>query len=368
MHKIALLPAPTSSTTLSSAKVPQVWVLLGQGAGGNGQMLQLAKTLNWPYETKQLRYNPLNHLPNLLLGASAIAVDRRRSDSLVPPWPDLVIAASRRAAPVARWIKQRSGGHTRLVHLLHTQAPLHYFDLVVTFPQYRLPQRPNVLHNTLPWNIVETERLAQAAAYWQTEFAHLPQPWIAVLVGGNSSSYKLSPSIATQLGKAASLAAKEAGGSLLITTSPRTPPAAAKALLAAVKCPAYIYCWQPQESHNPYLGFLALASRFIVTADSASLAAEACATGRPVQLFEWPTRQGLGTRLRALLPLQRLPWWENLQQALIYWGLFKPRRDFHAFHRTLIECGLLGCSEPGGQPPNDLERTVARIHQLMGDG
>ena len=119
----------------------RVWVLLGDGAGDNAQLLRLAEALGWPFEAKRIRYNRLNRCPNLLLGASKLTVDTQRSDPLAPPWPDLVIGASRRAAPLARWIKKQSGGRSRLVHLLHAQAPLHYFDLVVTTPQYRLPER-----------------------------------------------------------------------------------------------------------------------------------------------------------------------------------------------------------------------------------
>src|SRR5262245_19674447 len=134
------------------ATLPKVWVLLGAKAGGNGQLTSLANALGWPYETKQLVYNTLNRCPNLLLGASLLRLDRRKSNSLTAPWPDLVIAASRRSAPVALWIKKQSGGRTRLVHLIHTQAPLELFDLIITTPQYGLSSRPNILHNTAPLN------------------------------------------------------------------------------------------------------------------------------------------------------------------------------------------------------------------------
>jgi len=200
----------------------QVWVLLGDGAGDNAQLLRLAEALGWPFETKSIRYNRLNPCPNLLLGASNLTVDSRRSDSLAPPWPDLVIAASRRAAPLARWIKKQSGGRSRLVHLLHAQAPLHHFDLIVTTPQYRLPERPNVLHNLLPLNSARPEVLETAGAQWRGRLEHLPRPWIAVLVGGSNLNYRLDAFAARKLGQFASGMARETGGSLLISTSPRS--------------------------------------------------------------------------------------------------------------------------------------------------
>src|SRR5262249_33898778 len=101
-----------------AAALPNGLVLPGKGAGGEGQMRSLADALGWPYEEKQLAYNPLNHLPNVILGSSIVSLDRHRSSALAPPWPDLVIGASRRSAPVAQWIRKQSSGRTRLVHLL----------------------------------------------------------------------------------------------------------------------------------------------------------------------------------------------------------------------------------------------------------
>ncbi|HSE84823.1 MAG TPA: ELM1/GtrOC1 family putative glycosyltransferase, partial [Candidatus Binatia bacterium] len=251
--------------------------------------------------------------------------------------------------------------------LLHAQAPLHYFDLVVTTPQYRLPERSNVLHNLLPLNAAPPEVLESSVAQWRQRLEHLPRPWIAVLVGGNSSSYRLDAFTARQLGQFASRAARESGGSLLISTSPRTHPDAADALLTAVQGPAYIYRWQPtNKDENAYLAYLALADRFIVTADSASMLAEACSTGRPVELFNWTPRRQSKRLLRALLGSQRF------EEALIHWGVIKPKRDFQALHRELMERGLL-CSSGQEQSlrpakPDDLERTVTRIRRLMGEG
>ena len=346
----------------------RVWVLLGDRAGDNAQVLRLAEALGWPFEAKHIRYNRLNRCPNLLLGATKLTVDTRRSDSLAPPWPDLVIGASRCAAPLARWIKKQSGGRSRLVHLLHTQAPLHYFDLVVTTLQYRLPQRSNVLHNLLPLNAAAPEVLTSCGAQWRGRLAHLPRPWIAVLVGGNTSSYRLDAFAATQLGQFTSRRARETGGSLLISSSPRTPPDAADALLAAVEGPAYVYRWQPANTdENPYLAYLALADRFIVTADSVSMLAEACSTGRPVELFGCMQPRKQPKRLIGAPPRS-----QGFKEVLTGWGIIKPRRDFPALHRELMERGLLCVpgQEQSLQPakPDDLARTVTRIRRLMGEG
>lgn len=361
--------------------MPTVWILLGLGAGGNAQMIALAEALGWPYETKRVAYNNFNRIPNVLLGASAISVDRARSASLAPPWPDVVIAGSRRSAPLARWIKKESGGKTRLVHLMHTQAPLKHFDLVITTPQYRLPRLPNVLHNTGPLNPLPSERLEAAAASWRERLGQLPRPWVTLLVGGNSSAYVLDTATAARLGRDAVAMVAANGGALLVSTSPRTPPAAADAMIAALVCPKHVYRWRRDDPDNPYLAFLALADQFIVTADSASQLVEACQTGKPVQVFEWPRRRP-GSALKRWL----LRWSEHrgdssspprgasgrLFDWLVYVGLIKPPRDFEALRRALRQRGVLrDLGEPPAdrrEPFDDMERAVERIQGLAGSG
>src|SRR5690349_21032737 len=360
--------------------VPKVWVLLGDKAGGNGQLLSLADALGWPYETKQVRYNWLNHCPNLFLGPSILSVDRRRSSPLEPPWPDLVVASSRRSAPVARWIKKQSGGRARLVHLIHTQAPLHLFDLIITTPQYRLPQRPNVLHNTAPLNRPAPDRLAAAAARWQSRLENLPRPYTALLVGGNSSVYEFDAATAAALARQASAQVRKVGGSLLVTTSPRTPTSALEALFGALDCPAHCYRWRPNDADNPYLAYLALADSFIVTVDSASQVVEACVTNKPVYVFTWPTlaRSSFPTvgdfrrwfRRQGHDRLQQSARVARLYEQLVYWGFIRPTRDFAASLRVLMQKGLvaqLGSApdSPPREPLDDMERAVTRIRQLF---
>ena len=328
-------------------------------------MRALADALGWPYQVKQLRHNKLNTLPTILLRASTITVDKKKSDALSPPWPDVVIAASRRASPVALWIRKQSGGRTRLVHLLHTQAPLHWFDLVLTIPQYRLPVRDNVVHLAGALNRIDMARIRDAAAKWQPRLQHLPRPWTALLVGGSSSSYLLDSGRAAELGRAASAAARQRGGSLLVTTSPRTPADATRALVDAIDAPStFVYEWKPNDAdNNPYHGFLALADHFIVTVDSASLLVEAAQTGRDVAVFEWPRRGGSGAR-----GLER--WVRRaIYDGLIYWGVVKPPRDFDAYHAEMKRRGLahrLGESPPlQRQRLDDIERAVDAISRLL---
>ncbi len=236
-----------------------------------------------------------------------------------------------------------------------------------------------MLHNVGPLNQLDATRLHAAAARWTPRLADLPRPYTVLLVGGDSSSYALDAVTAARLGREASARVRASGGTLLLTTSARTPAAAAEALLAAVDCRAHVYRWRADDSDNPYFAFLALADRFIVTADSASLVTEACATGRPVELFDWPVRADARRGVKGWLRR----WGEardrdgsrptaKLYDGLVYIGLIKPARDFGAFHRALEARGLVGrCGESAGAAPrvplDDMARALERIRRLLAD-
>ena len=378
-------------STLAGNKVatPKVWVLVGTRAGDRSQLLGLADALGWPYEIKELAYNRLHLLPNWLLGVSAASVSREARASLAPPWPDLVIDGGKRSVPVARWIRDRAGGQARWVHVGRSWAPLEQFDLLVTTPQYRLPPRPNVLHIATSPHRITPQRLASAAQDWKGRLQHLPRPWTALLVGGDSPPYALDAAAAARLGQEANGHARRAGGALLVTTSARTSPAAAEALFNAIDVPAHCHRWQRGDTANPYIAYLALADSLIVTGDSASMLSEACATGKPVALFETPRRPTLLSRFlagveRVLtghgsrrnyrgMPKQQ-DWMARSFDRMIERGLFMPIRDLREYHRTLIERGLVYRS--GDAPPpkastsppagnDDMRQAVDRIHGLM---
>jgi hypothetical protein len=335
-----------------------VWVLAGQRVGDRTQMIALAEALGWPYETKQLAYSRWHHLPNVLIGPSLMSIDRRRSTPLVPPWPDLVISAAKRSVPAALWICAQSGGRARLVHIGRPWAPLRLFNLVVTTPQYGLPDLSNVLQCTMPLHGITPERLAEAAERWRARLAHLPRPLTTLLLGGNSPSYRFTKAAARRLAAASRELVARTGGSIVVTSSSRTPPAAVDTIEAALEGPAYVYRWRVDDADNPYLALLALSDAFVVTGDSASLLSEACSMGRPVYMFDLPRRGPPPARRRG-----------RFATRLAELGVVMPQRDMSRLHAALVARGLaawLGEAAPaGGRPPEEIDRIVARVRALV---
>ncbi|UCC14161.1 MAG: mitochondrial fission ELM1 family protein [Gammaproteobacteria bacterium] len=343
---------------------PAVWVVAGYRAGERTQLVALAEALRWPFEIKQLKYRKYDFLPGLLRIPSLVGIDERASAPLKAPWPEIVISAGMRNEPVCRWIRARSGGKTKLVHVGRPWAACGNFDLVVTTPQYRLPQRDNVLQNVGTLHRVNEASLAAAAEEWSQAFDDLPMPRIGLILGGNSGPYTLGPNAGRALGRLASAGAARRGGSLLISTSARTTSAATEALISAVECPHYVYRWSLDEESNPYLGILALSDSLIVTSDSVSMLSECCATGKPVFMFDLAAGQTHTRDFRISADLYRL---------LMRIGPRRLTRDLTLFHRKLLESGQ--ATWVTNDPPartvargtDDVESAVARVRDLLRD-
>jgi mitochondrial fission protein ELM1 len=355
---------------------PRVWLLTAHRAGDNTQVLALGEALDWPFEVKRFVYAPWETLVNWPFSSTLAGVDRARSSPLTPPWPDLVITAGRRNEPIARWIRRQADRPVRLVHVGRPWARPDRWDLIVTTPQYRLPAAPNILQNEAPLHRVTAERLAKEGAQWQPRFAHLPRPLIAVLTGGNSGPYPFDARSGERLGRAASALARELSGSLLVTTSARTRPEATAALFRAIDVPHFAFRWSSRDAENPYYGFLAQADRILVTGDSVSMMAEACATGRPVYLFD--TGEGI-TSMRGDGPDRGEPlrwlthrdhWNAFVYRTTMRFGPRRLTRDIRIVQQGLVASGRaawLGEGEPAASPPplRDLERAVARVRALF---
>ncbi|WP_206046942.1 mitochondrial fission ELM1 family protein [Mangrovimicrobium sediminis] len=347
--------------------MPVVWLIDAYRAGERGQVRALVDALGYPCETKTLEYRTSRFMPHVLGRATLDGIEPGSRAQLRPPWPDLVVSCGVRNEPVCRWIREQSGGRSRYVHVGRPWGPLEQFDLVITTPQYRVAEAPNVLRNPLTLHSLDAARLALARSEWQPVFAALPQPRIAVLAGGDSGPFTLGPKAAARLGREVSAQAADSGGSLLVTTSSRTRASAVEALQLELRQPAHFHRWRAGDTANPYVGMLAWADRIVVTGDSIAMLSEACATGVPVQMFD------LGG-MRADHPVDRdFRLGGSLYAGLLRWGWAPLTRDITEVHRQLRESGRVNWLDEA--PPasgadsgaSDLERSVAAVRSLLGE-
>lgn len=364
------------------ATPPRVWLLAGRHAGDNAQLERLAEALGWPYEVHTLRFRPLLcRLPGWLVGARTPGIAGVQPP-LAPPWPDLVLAAGRRSAPLARALAARGA---RSVLLGRPRAPLDAFDLVITTPQYGLPARANVMHLPAPLCAPPLPPDAALVERWRARLADLPRPWTLLLVGGPSRPYRFDAGTARAVAAATARALATRAGSVLVCGSPRTPAAALDALEGALDRPARVYRFRPADPDNPYRAWLALADACIVTGESASMLADAVATGAPVAVYPLPARRpwwrraagwlgaragitgrGAGSRGTPRQQDRRGRWYD----ALVAAGLITRTRDLAAVHAALgvrpLPDGLDAPPQPGARALQGAHANAsARVRELL---
>ena len=264
--------------------LPVIWVLVDRRPGSSSQALGVAEALGLPFVVKSLDYTRQAALPTLLKGRSLIGIAPHSRASLSPPRPDLVIAAGRRAAPVALVIKRWSEGNSTLVQLMHPGIDADQFDLIVIPEHDRPTAGGNFFRTICAPHRVGTHRLSAEAERWQDRLGSLPRPRLGLFFGGAVGWSRAARSTAGRLVAQASAMARRADGSLLVTTSRRSSRWLPGLLEREIDVPNHCHRWS-RQADNPYFAYLALCDGFIVTGDSISMCSEACGTGRPVYIM-----------------------------------------------------------------------------------
>ena len=253
------------------------------------QALGLAEAMGLDPVVKRLRVPRVWRELGLHLGVGRELALRR--NDIKPPWPDLLIATGRTSLSASLQIKKASGGRTFTVQIQMPIIPIDRFDCVIV-PTHDEIRGDNVIRMLGALHRVTPELLREEAAKWAPHFAHLPRPYVAVLLGGHNaavsplrrlSSYRLGTRKITEIGGMLRDIARNGRVSLLITASRRTNAAAMAQLKAVLEdCPVAIW---DGDGENPYYGMLGLADYFIVTCDSVNMICEACSTGKPVHMI-----------------------------------------------------------------------------------
>lgn len=204
-------------------------------------------------------------------------------DELAPPWPDLVIAAGRKAVSAARYIKKKSGGKTFTVFLQDPRIHPHAFDLVAV-PAHDDLRGDNVIVTPATPNRITQQALTRARQEFSA-LKNITAPRVAVLIGGSSRTHELTPAVTQDLANQLKKLSDDGYG-LMITASRRTDDACRKILRDSM-AGTEAYLWDGTGA-NPYTGFLAWADYIIATGDSASMLSDAASTGKPVYMVPLP--------------------------------------------------------------------------------
>jgi mitochondrial fission protein ELM1 len=275
---IFILNMPRKINMTASSKT--CWTITDEFPGMKSQVVGLAEAIGlptlhktckrkWPWGWLQLPFgNPLNQLTE-------------NSDSLTPPWPDLVITCGRRSAPLALAIKKQSEGKTFCVHIQNPLFNHKDFDLIVA-PEHDHLTGPNVVSTKGAIHKVTTQKLEEGIKTYGSLFKDLPRPYSVVLMGGNTNRYTMTRDAFDNLIQAILLIRDKTQGSVLVTPSFRTP--FKDILTKALQDEPNVFLVD-LEKVNPYFGMLGVADFIFVTDDSVNMVCEACFTGKPVYIL-----------------------------------------------------------------------------------
>lgn len=352
-----------------------IWALKSSRAGESSQILALAKTLSarfgWSLRVLDFSHSRRNTWASLTRSIGFGSLAAEVPNSLQPPWPDLVVSAGFNNEPIVRQIRVNSGGQTKLVMVGRTWAPHSCFDLIITTPQYRLPQKPNILQNLTTLHAYSEEELTILTDIGQHLWPSLDAPYLVVLIGGRSGPFVFGVHAARRLAAAINELATQTNASVLVTTSARTNMQAALTFKSLLNVPHAFYFYQKNCVQNPYPAMLAAASCFIVTGDSITMLSEAVGTGRPVYIFD----VGAGRRtMRRQHQTGQLDRTFSTEVYRCFMSLAPKRlsRDITLVHELLVECGhAVWLDTPVGDfkaetaPPSALEHAVERVSALF---
>ncbi|KAJ4845137.1 serine/threonine protein kinase [Turnera subulata] len=256
--------------------------------------------------------------------------------------PLLVVASGRDTVSIASSIKRLASQNVFVIQIQHPRSDLKKFDLVITprhdyypltpqgqeqVPRFlrrwitpREPPDEHVVQTIGALHQIDFAALRSAASSWHDEFAPLPKPLLVINIGGPTSSCRYGADLAKQLSISVL--------SVLVSN----------VIIKELGNDPKVYIWDGQEP-NPYMGHLAWADAFVVTADSVSMISEACSTGKPVYI--------MGS--------ERCTW------------------KLAEFHKSLRERGVVrpftgseDISESWSYPPlNDTAEAARRVHEAL---
>jgi uncharacterized protein len=200
------------------------------------------------------------------------------------PLPEIAISCGGKGGAVIAALRARG---PRAVQVQDPRIDPRRFDLIVANRHDGL-SGPNVIVVRTAIHRATPARLAADAELWRSRLAHLPRPLVAVLVGGNSGSYRLDAAVAADLAAKLADMMRADNVGLALTPSRRTDPAAVGILRAALE-PLGGWVWDGR-GENPYFGLLGLPDAIVATQDSVSMISEAVATAAPVMVAPLPGR------------------------------------------------------------------------------
>jgi mitochondrial fission protein ELM1 len=328
----------------------RIWTLLGARAGDNNQVIALAEALGLPFQIKQLEYNRLRLLGPRLLGRSLISLTRRSHEMILgEPPPDLTISTGHRSVALVQALRHRARGRTRSIHVGFPRISPGRFDLVIATPQYPIADHPNLIR--VPFALTRAATTVADPAD-EERLKGLPSPRRLLIVGGPNLFWELDEAqlLATLAAMLADTSAD--GGSVLVTTSPRTPKRLGEDLARALESSRVPTVLAAPGKPPAYRSLLSAADSIRITADSVAMVSDAIWTGKPIALVP-VAKSSLGRVAMGVMDRLRP-------------GKRAYPQDLRFFWEALAGIGVTNrLAVPGASPGEETQRIVDRIRPIL---
>ena len=195
--------------------------------------------------------------------------------------PAVAIGCGRQAALATRLLRERG---TKAVQILDPRLDPKHWDFVIV-PEHDPLRGPNVITTLGSLHPIDDVWLARARSEFAA-FAELPRPVNVVLLGGSSRHARFDRMAFEVLASKLEAVLAREGGSVLLTTSRRTPKELRDVLEHRYDDTPGVVWRNSSDGPNPYAGLLAWADRIVCSPDSVNMITEACATRVPVFVFD----------------------------------------------------------------------------------
>lgn len=317
-------------TDRSEQETPRCLILSDGRRGIENQALGLAERCA---ELRPLRLQTYHITHGKTLAALPAKAQLRLAKFDLPAC-DIAIGCGRQAIAPLLYLK-RNRPDVMTVYVQDPRLDPSSFDLVIA-PEHDAVKGPNVEAMIgSPNRITEAKIIGETLSFAQG-LSKLPMPRAAILIGGTSKTHKLdAASHRAHLEAAQGLL--DAGHSLLITTSRRTPDFALLAWKRFASDNDNVWLHDGQGP-NPYFAFLGGADMILVTEDSTNMLTEGCATGKPVYRLPMSGQPGKFQTLYDALEVRcgvttyagqlggedYAPLVETTRMAKAVWARFKP--------------------------------------------
>lgn len=272
----------------------KIWLLKDFKVGSSKQAEFLARSFTDDVVIKNIEYTKYIKIPNIIKPLK-LGINFKKSDNILNDdnYPDIIIFSGRRLAGLAIYLKKyiykKSKKIIKLISILNPNYSFKYFDFVV------LPTHDKVIkdkyNNILTFDgslcINNLSEKQKDIEFWTEKLEKYNKPFYSLMIGGNTRKGELNTDNFIKILDLISNFVKQSNGTLLISTSRRTPQNCIDILTEKnIKCDYYLYKFGEVGVINPYYAFIDLSDIVFLTADSISMIAEIATIGKPIYAYK----------------------------------------------------------------------------------